>query len=193
MPLDQWKNSDVAEACIQIKEMCLRHPNKVKKFYCTVCKSAICRDRHILDHSDHKCKDIEDVATDMKVKMKASLENLQSNSNDRRTVLEELSGRKAALAEKESDILDIILHHKNALIEKISEYFQDIEKCVKTNMATVYKNIDSTIDGSQSENTSLNNTIDLGKGILKFERNSEILNATERLSNIVNLQTSPKL
>ena len=192
IPLDQWKNSDIAEACIQMKEMCLRHPTEVMKFYCTVCKSAMCRDCHILDHSDHKCKDIEDVATEMKVKLKASLENLQSKSDDKRTVMEELSGRKAVLAEKESDILDIILHHKNALIEKISDFFQDIEKCVKTSMANVYKNIDLTIDELQSENTSLNNTIDFGKGILKFGRNSEILNATERLSNIVNLQNSSK-
>ena len=192
MPLAQWKNSDVAEACIQIKEMCLRHPTEVMKFYCTVCKSAICRDCHILDHSDHKCKDIENVATEMKAKMKASLENLQSKSDDRRAVLEELSGRKAALAEKESDILDIILLHKNALIKKISQYFQDIENFIKANMIDVCKNIDLTIDELQSENTSLNSTIDLGKVILKFGRNSEIFNATERLSSIVNLQNSSK-
>ena len=192
MPLDQWKNSDIAEACIQIKEMCLRHPTEVMKFYCTVCKSAICRDCHILNHSDHKCKDFEDVATEMKAKMKASLENLQSKSDERRTVLEELSGRKTALIMKESDVLDIVLLHKNALIKKISQHFQDIEKFVKTNMVDVYKNIDLTIDELQSENTSLNNTIDLGNGILKFGRNSEILNGTERLSNIVNLQNSCK-
>ena len=192
MPLDQWKNSDVAEACIQIKEMCLRHPTEVMKFYCTVCKSAICFDCHIPDHSDHKCKDIEDVATEMKVKMKASLENLQSKSDDRRAVLEELSGRKAALVKKESDILDIVLLHKNALIKKISQYFQGIENFLKANMIDECKNIDLTIDELQSENTSLNSTIDLGKGILKFGRNSEILNATERLSNIVNLGNSPK-
>ena len=192
MPLAQWKNSDVAEACVQIKEMCLRHPTEVMKFYCTVCKSAICRDCHILDHSDHKCKDIEDVATEMKAKMKASLENLQSKSDDKRAVLEELSGRKAALVKKESDILDIVLLHKNALIKKISQYFQDIEKFLKASMIDVCKSIDLTIDELQSENTSLKNTIDLGKVILKFGRNSEILNATERLSNIVNLGNSPK-
>ena len=192
MPLDQWKNSDIAEACIQIKEMCLRHPTEVMKFYCTVCKSAMCRDCHILDHSDHKCKDIEDVATEMKTKMKASLEILQSKSDDRRAVMEGLSGRKAALAKKESDILDIILLHKNALIKKISQYFQDIENFVKTNIIDIYKNINLTVDEFQSENTSLNNTIDLEKGILKFGRNSEILNATERLSNIVNLENSSK-
>ena len=192
MPLNQWKNSDVAEACIQIKEMCLRHPTEVMKFYCTVCRSAICRDCHILDHSDHKCKDIEDVATEMKVKMKASLENLQSKSDDRRAVLEELSGRKSALVKKESDILDIVLLHKNALIKKISQYFQDIENFIKANMIDECKNIDLTIDELQSENTSLNSTIDLGKGILKFGRNSEILNATERLRNIENIENSPK-
>ena len=191
MPLDKWKNSDVAEACIQIKEMCLRHPTEVMKFYCTVCKSPICRDCHILDHSDHKCKDIEDVATEMKAKMKANLENLQSKSDDRRAVLEELSGRKAALVKKESDILDIVLLHKNALIKKISQYFQDIENFIKANKIDECKNIDLTIDELQSESTSLNNTIDLGKGILKFGRNSEILNATERLRNIVNLENSP--
>ena len=192
MPLNQWKNSDVAEACIQIKEMCLRHPTEVMKFYCTVCKSAICRDCHILDHSDHKCKDIEDVATEMKVKMKASLENLQLKSDDRRTVMEGLSGRKAALAKKESDILDIVLLHKNALIQKVSQYFQDIENFIKANISDECKNIDLTIDELQSENTSLNSTIDLGKGILKFGRNSEILNATERLRNIENIENSPK-
>ena len=193
MSLARWKNSDIAEACMQIKEKCLRHPTEVMKFYCTVCKSAICRDCHILDHSDHKCKGIEDVAAEMKTKMKASLENLQSKSDDRRTVMEKLSARKAALVKKESDILDIILLHKNALIKKISQYFQDIENFIKTNMIDVCKNIDLTRDELQSENTSLNNTIDLGKGILKFGRNSEILNATERLSNIVNLQNSSKI
>ena len=183
--LEKWKNTDIAEVCVQNKEWCLKHPSEVLKFYCCICEKGICRDCHVLDHVDHKCRDIGDVAKEMKERMKQYMAQIKSNIEKRGCVLKEIDDKKCELIDKEKDTVNDIRVHKDKYIGMISEYFDELENVVRTTQAASLKFLDLTSEGLQIENTSLKNTYDLGLSLVNYGRNSEILDTTERLSNIV--------
>ena len=99
---------------------CDTHPNEVLKYYCSSCQALACSDC-VLDHSNHKCNRLEDIAQEGRAELGSLLEELKvfnpilSNGIGRLdSFLESLSTNATRVAKKINDTFEKL----SALMEK---------------------------------------------------------------------------
>lgn len=125
---------------------CGRHKNEELKLYCYTCTRLICRDCILIEHKDHNCKFVDEVAEDHREKLKAKLApvvSIQGNITDGANAIEAVKQEVSTQAQSVvttictcfDHLIQTLEHRKEELIEeatkKTDEKAEDLDAQLK--------------------------------------------------------------
>ena len=183
-----WKQSDISGICSQNKEFCSRHEKKSLKFYCSKCDTSICQTCHTLDHADHKCRDIAQVAEEMKHVIQESIKNIARLIKMKENDIKELTECNDRLTSCDDVTVKTIRDQKAIWLQYVTECFDVIEENVAVISNESRKIIDMSIHSLKLDISSLENSNQMGKAIHRYGRNAEKVESSKRLLAIIKSQ-----
>ena len=183
-----WKKSDISGICSQNKEFCSRHEKKSLKFYCSKCDTSICQTCHTLYHADHKCRDIAQVAEEMKHVIQESIKNIARLIKMKENDIKELTECNDRLTSCDDVTVKTIRDQKAIWLQYVTECFDVIEENVAVISSESRKILDMNINILKLDVSSLENSYQMGKAIHRYGRNAEKVESSKRLLAIIKSQ-----
>ena len=183
-----WKQSDISGICSQNKEFCSRHEKKSLKFYCSKCDTSICQTCHTLYHADHKCRDIAQVAEEMKHVIQESIKNIARLIKMKENDIKKLTECNDRLTSCDDVTVKTIRDQKAIWLQYVTECFDVIEENVAVISNESRKIIDMSINSLKLDISSLENSNQMGKAIHRYGRNAEKVESSKRFLAIIKSQ-----
>ena len=183
-----WKQSDISGICSQNKEFCSRHEKKSLKFYCSKCDTSICQTCHTLDHADHKCRDLAQVAEEMKHVIQESIKNIVRLIKMKEKDIKELTESKDLLTYSHHKTIKTIRDQKAIWLQYVTKFFDAIEENVAVISNESRKIINMNVDSLKLDISSLENSNQMGKAIHSYGINAEKVESSKRLLAIIKSQ-----
>ena len=188
-----WKQSDISGICSQNKEFCSHHETEILKFYCSKCDTPICQTCHTLDHADHKCRDLAQVAEEMKHVIQESIKNIARLIKMKEKNFKELTESKDLLTSSDDVTVKTIRDQKAIWLQYVAKCFDAIEENVAVISNESRKIINMNLDSLKLEISSLENSNQMGKAIHSYGRNAEKVESSKRLLAIIKSQEESAL
>ena len=188
-----WKQSDISGICSQNKEFCSHHETEILKFYCRKCGTPICQTCHTLDHADHTCRDLAEVAKEMKNVFQESTKNIARLIKMKEKHIKELTESKDLLRSCDDVTVKTIRDQKAIWLQYVAKCFDAIEENVAVISNESRKIINMNVDSLKLEISSLENSNQMGKAIHSFGRNAEKVESSKRLLAIIKSQEESAL
>ena len=186
--IDKWKDSDLSTICNQNKEICPDHQNKPMEFYCSVCDLAICQNCHTLNHSSHRCEDLNKIADQMKIAIQQQIAHIARLMKTREAQIQDLRDCRERVTSSSSDVSATIRQLKTTCQQLVTECFDDIEKKAGEISGESCKIIDMNLDSLHVDIASLLTSTQMGDAVRIYGRKAEIVETTKRLKDIISSQ-----
>ena len=188
MELDKWKDSDLSAICNQNKEICPDHQNKPMEFYCSVCDLAICQNCHTLNHSSHRCEDLNKIADQMKIAIQQQIAHIARLMKTREAQIQDLRDCRERVTSSSSDVSATIRQLRTTCQQLVTKCFDDIEKKAGEISGESCKIIDMNLDSLHVDIASLLTSTQMGDAVRSYGRKAEIVETTKRLKDIISSQ-----
>ena len=188
MELDKWKDSDLSTICNQNKEICPDHQNKPMEFYCSVCDLAICQNCHTLNHSSHRCEDLNKIADQMKIAIQQQIADIARLMKTREAQIQDLRDFRERVTSSSSDVSATIRQLRTTCQQLVTKCFDDIEKKAGEISGESCKIIDMNLDSLHVDIASLLTSTQMGDAVRSYGRKAEIVETTKRLKDIISSQ-----
>ena len=188
MELDKWKDSDLSTICNQNKEICPDHQNKPMEFYCSVCDLAICQNCHTLNHSSHRCEDLNKIADQMKIAIQQQIAHIARLMKTREAQIQDLRDCRERVTSSSSDVSATIRQLRTTCQQLVTKCFDDIEKKAGEISGESCKIIDMNLDSLHVGIASLLTSTQMGDAVRSYGRKAEIVETTKRLKDIISSQ-----
>ena len=185
MDLDKWKNSDLSIICNQNKEICPNHQNKPLEFYCSVCDLAICINCHTLDHFNHKCEDLTNIADQTKSAIQQQIAHIARLMKTREAQIQDLRDCRERVTSSSNDVLATIRELRSTCLQLVTKCFDNIEKKAGEICGESCKIVDMNLDSLHVDLASLQTSTQMGDAVRSFGRKAEIVETTKRLKDII--------
>ena len=193
MNIYEWKCSDVATICHQNKEACRRHVDKTLEYYCNRCKLTICQNCHTLEHADHECKDIHEVAQQTRPVIQNSIKITEGLIEQKEDKIRDMTKCREFLMSTEADELRVIREHRSTCLRLMSKCFDDFEKKAVEISRKSRKTIDVDLNTLKADVSILQTSNKIGKAVQSFGRAAETIETSQRLSDLLKSQEDSKV
>ena len=188
MELDKWKDSDLSTICNQNKEICPDHQTKPMEFYCSVCDLAICQNCHTLNHSSHRCEDLNKIADQMKIAIQQQIAHIARLMKTREAQIQDLRDCRERVTSSSNNVSATIRQLRTTCQQLVTKCFDDIEKKAGEISGESCKIIDMNLDSLHVDIASLLTSTQMGDAVRSYGRKAKIVETTKRLKDIISSQ-----
>ena len=158
------------------------------EFYCSVCDLAICQNCHTLNHSSHRCEDLNKIADQMKIAIQQQIAHIARLMKTREAQIQDLRDFRERVTSSSSDVSATIRQLRTTCQQLVTKCFDDIEKKAGEISGESCKIIDMNLDSLHVDIASLLTSTQMGDAVRSYGRKAEIVETTKRLKDIISSQ-----
>ena len=157
MRISDSEAGGTATKTITKKAFCTKHTKEEIKVVCKDCDIMLCVVCKLTDHEKHNSVDIEDVASNVKKKIKEAIQIAENRVTKLDNILETLDEAKDQNNKNRDSALEKLREHGDKLKKQIDKKISDLEQMINGQFTDEFNKIASLNTGTEKIKSSLTN------------------------------------